>query len=361
MIRERGLFAHQGRADHGRARGDPFGLEDLSRVTRPHDPYLAAPQVGPRSLARHGALRGIERDPEHARAGPAAGADRADRRTYPAEDARLCRRLPGDRPGGDQARPGARHPARSGRRGGGARTCSRCRMTCRPSRSRQIKAGDRAQPRTAGRGAVRRDRPRAGRRGLDRAGPSRDHDSTAGSRGQGAAPRHRGRDGARHRAPMNGRRRSSRRWAARLARLRPRLTIANFSQWTLRELDLRREAASARARRAYGGRVRASLRPRDRLVAHQRRGADHSNGSTGSRSPTREALMAAGHRSARARRRAWCVPSCSQAISAGFFHADCTRATCSCGPTARSRRSTSASWAGSTAARGCGSPRSSTA
>jgi ubiquinone biosynthesis protein len=30
-----------------------------------------------------------------------------------------------------------------------------------------------------------------------------------------------------------------------LARLRPRLTIANFKRWTLRELDLRREAASA--------------------------------------------------------------------------------------------------------------------
>jgi ubiquinone biosynthesis protein len=42
-------------------------------------------------------------------------------------------------------------------------------------------------------------------------------------------------------------------WAARkaelaggeIARLRPRLTIATFRQWTLRELDLRREAASA--------------------------------------------------------------------------------------------------------------------
>ena len=29
------------------------------------------------------------------------------------------------------------------------------------------------------------------------------------------------------------------------ARLRPRLTIANFKRWTNRELDLRREAASA--------------------------------------------------------------------------------------------------------------------
>ncbi len=44
---------------------------------------------------------------------------------------------------------------------------------------------------------------------------------------------------------MNGPRRISKRSAARLARLRPRQVIANFRRWTLRELDLRREAASA--------------------------------------------------------------------------------------------------------------------
>jgi ubiquinone biosynthesis protein len=35
------------------------------------------------------------------------------------------------------------------------------------------------------------------------------------------------------------------------ARLRPRLVIATFRQWTLRELDLRREAASASELREF--------------------------------------------------------------------------------------------------------------
>ena len=44
---------------------------------------------------------------------------------------------------------------------------------------------------------------------------------------------------------MNGPRRMSSATAARPQRLRPRLVVAHFRQWTARELDLQREAASA--------------------------------------------------------------------------------------------------------------------
>ena len=47
------------------------------------------------------------------------------------------------------------------------------------------------------------------------------------------------------------------------SRLRPRLIIANFKRWTLRELDLRREAASRlRTRRGDARASRATASPR---------------------------------------------------------------------------------------------------
>ena len=59
-----------------------------------------------------------------------------------------------------------------------------------------------------------------------------------------------------------------------IARLRPRLVIATFRQWTMRELDLRREAASA-SELAEGMVGRARLRrPRDRLEPHRPPGDD---------------------------------------------------------------------------------------
>jgi ubiquinone biosynthesis protein len=60
-----------------------------------------------RTLARHGALRGIERDPLTRRRSAACRIARFGRAM---PRARLCRGAAGDRPGRDQARPGAVDP-----------------------------------------------------------------------------------------------------------------------------------------------------------------------------------------------------------------------------------------------------------
>jgi ubiquinone biosynthesis protein len=87
-------------------------------------------------------------------------------------------------------------------------------------------------------------RSRAGRRGLDRAGPPRrttDGREVAvkvlrpGIREQFARDIETYEWAAAHLEALGG----------EAARLRPRLVIANLKRWTLRELDLRREAASA--------------------------------------------------------------------------------------------------------------------
>ena len=127
-------------------------------------------KLGPHARAARRAARDRARS-QHARRRCAGCARIARFGTRPAARARLRRRVPGDRPGGDQARPDARHPARPRRRGGGAQPADACRTACRRCRSTQIRARDRAQLRAAARGAVRRDRPGAGRLGLDRAGP----------------------------------------------------------------------------------------------------------------------------------------------------------------------------------------------
>ncbi len=74
----------------------------------------------------------------------------------------------------------------------------------------------------------------------------------------------------------------------------------------------------------------------------------------------REALIAAGQ-DARRSPRPWSGPSSARRWSTASSTPTFTTAICSPCPTAGSRRSISASWAGSTAARGCGWPRSSTA
>ncbi|GGD58790.1 2-polyprenylphenol 6-hydroxylase [Erythrobacter arachoides] len=104
------------------------------------------------------------------------------------------------------------------------------------------------------------------------------------------------------------------------ARLRPALTIANFKRWTNSELDLRREAASA-----------------SELADHMR-GVDgycipgidwdRTNGRVltiewidGIKISDRDALVAAGHDLPDLARRL-VLAFLTQAISAGFFHAD---------------------------------------
>ncbi len=103
-------------------------------------------------------------------------------------------------------------------------------------------------------------------------------------------------------------------------RLRPRLTIANFKRWTLRELDLRREAASA-----------SELT--DVMKGYERYAVpgvdwDRTNGKVmtidwveGVKISEIEALRAAGHDMPDLARRL-VLAFLTQAISAGFFHAD---------------------------------------
>ncbi|MFN6934516.1 MAG: 2-polyprenylphenol 6-hydroxylase [Tsuneonella sp.] len=104
------------------------------------------------------------------------------------------------------------------------------------------------------------------------------------------------------------------------SRLRPRLTIANFKRWTNRELDLRREAASAselaEAMKGFEGYCIPSI------------DWDRTNGRVmtiewidGIKISDRAALIEAGHDLPALARRL-VLAFLSQAISAGFFHAD---------------------------------------
>jgi len=104
------------------------------------------------------------------------------------------------------------------------------------------------------------------------------------------------------------------------ARLRPRAVIANFRRWTLRELDLRREAASAselaEAMKGFAG---------YRVPAVD---WDRTNGRVmtvewidGTKISDLAALKAAGHNLQEVASRL-VLAFLTQAISAGFFHAD---------------------------------------
>ena len=104
------------------------------------------------------------------------------------------------------------------------------------------------------------------------------------------------------------------------SRLRPRLTIANFKRWTNRELDLRREAASAselaEAMRGFPGYCIPSI------------DWDRTNGRVltiewieGVKIADMEGLRAAGHDMPELAKRL-VLAFLTQAISAGFFHAD---------------------------------------
>jgi ubiquinone biosynthesis protein len=103
-------------------------------------------------------------------------------------------------------------------------------------------------------------------------------------------------------------------------RLRPRLTIANFKRWTNRELDLRREAASAselaESMRGFDGYCIPSI------------DWDRTNGRVmtiewidGIKISDTEALKAAGHDLPALASRL-VLAFLTQAISGGFFHAD---------------------------------------
>ena len=103
-------------------------------------------------------------------------------------------------------------------------------------------------------------------------------------------------------------------------RLRPRLTIANFRRWTVRELDLRREAASAselaEAMKAHQGYSVPAI-DWDRTAGK----VMTLDWIDGIKISDTAALDAAGHdRKALARRLV--IAFLTQAISHGYFHAD---------------------------------------
>ena len=110
------------------------------------------------------------------------------------------------------------------------------------------------------------------------------------------------------------------RYGGEAERLRPRLVVAHFKQWTARELDLQREAASAsELTREHGRRARLSC-PGDRLAAHRAAGAD-----------ARMARRDQAQRPRRADRRRPGLQGARgdlvraflrQAVVDGFFHAD---------------------------------------
>ncbi|MCB5425766.1 2-polyprenylphenol 6-hydroxylase [Altererythrobacter sp. CC-YST694] len=104
------------------------------------------------------------------------------------------------------------------------------------------------------------------------------------------------------------------------ARLRPRLTIENFRRWTARELDLRREAASA-------SELAAAMKGFEGYRVPEI-DWDRTNGRVmtvewidGLKISDIEALKAAGHDLPKLASRL-VLAFLTQAISAGFFHAD---------------------------------------
>jgi len=105
-----------------------------------------------------------------------------------------------------------------------------------------------------------------------------------------------------------------------VARLRPRLVIANFKRWTVRELDLRREAASsselAEAMAAEPGYIVPAIdwdRTSGRVMTME--------WIDGIKISDREAIIAAGH-DPRVLAERLVNTFLHQAIAEGFFHAD---------------------------------------
>ena len=145
-----------------------------------------------------------------------------------------------------------------------------------------------------------------------------------------------------------------------VARLRPRLVIATFRQWTNRELDLRQEAASASELRENLEAESGFFVPAIDWTRTARRVLT-LEWIDGIKLTDRAASGRGRPRPERRSPRSWSAPSCARRWSTASSTPISTRAISSRCPTAGSRRSISASWAGSTARRGSGSPRSSTA
>ena len=353
MIAEAGFVRASGRADARRAGDHPFGLEDLTTSVT----HLWRLLKWGRTLARHGALRGIEEDPADPAACAPARPDRAVR-------ARMPKTFPNMRP---RWRRSARRRSSSARRcplaptwsarSGGGTTCSQLQddlppapsrrsrrrssasfdrrsRACSPNRSGPVGAASIAQ--------VHRAVTTEGRR-------SRSRCSVRASRTSSRRPSR----------PTNGPPRMSRRSAARPCACGPGSSSPISSSGPPRARPSARGGVRLRAAREHGRRARL-LRPRDRLAAN---GPARAYDGVARRDQAQRPRGADRRRPRlpSPRRRSSSAPSCARRWSTASSTPTCTTETCSRLPTAASRRSTSASWAGSTGAPGSGWPRSSTA
>ena len=228
----------RGRTDARRPGDHPFGLEDL---TTTRHPFVALAQMGPdaRPARRASGDRGRSADPA---AGAPAGADRAVRGARSGQPG-LRDGAASHRPGGDQARPGAVDPARPRR---SARRGQSVAASGRPSAG--ALRGHPPDHRNLVRQPVEALYSRFDEVPIGAASIAQVHRAvTTEGRDVAVKVLRPGIEEEFARAI------ETYEWAAaqveRLGgeaeRLRPRLVVAHFRQWTARELDLQREAASA--------------------------------------------------------------------------------------------------------------------
>ena len=178
----------QRRADPRRPRRNPRRLEDLTTAVT----HLWRLLKWGRTLARHGALQGIERDPltppnvrrlcRVARFG-----------TRNSGDPGLCRGAAGDRPGRDQARPGAATRPDLVGAGRRAKTCCSFRIRLPPEPFPAIKTAIEKALEAPLESLFREfDEEPVGAASIAQVHHA-DHDRRPGGRGQGPPPRNRGR------------------------------------------------------------------------------------------------------------------------------------------------------------------------
>ena len=207
--RRRRFRPRGGRADPRRAGRHPQRLEDLTGTAT----HLWRLLKWGRTLARHGALHGVEADPQHAASGPPPRPHRPLRHPDPRQPG-LCKGASGDRPGSNQAWPGAVDAAGPGRRARRPRICPSCRTIFRPLRSQRSRRLSRPRSRPSWRistpaSTPSRSAPRRSRRST---GPSPPRGSMSRSRFFAPASRKSSRGRSR---PMNGPPRMSKPLAAR--------------------------------------------------------------------------------------------------------------------------------------------------
>ena len=235
--RGRGVRSRRGRADARRACDHPLGLENLTTSVT----HLWRLGKWGRTLARHGALQGISTIPLR-------------RRRFE----RLIRFF-------SLAYAHRKHPIMPPRSSRSARPRSSLAKRSRPGPTSSVQGRRQPVPASGRPSACALRRDQAHDRDVVRsaAGPLYSQFDEVPVGAASIAQVHRavtteGREVAvkvfvphieeefaKASRPMNGPRRTSSVTAAKPQRLRPRMVVAHFSQWTARELDLQREAASA--------------------------------------------------------------------------------------------------------------------